>query len=308
MVFQTTYAQKLDLFTNSQVFSSGQPLLVYGNATSEENLIIRLFAPDGTIAKFDQINTKTDGSFNHVLLTWPESSPTFPFGTYTIEAISTVQEGFSQKMDLKFTSTSELVDVPVERQINTLVFAPETAAIDKTLRVFVQTTSDGLLIAGNPDELLETTHVHLPSGDVEGLAQSFQTLHQGLHFVDYVPNQLGTYVFHVVTFHQGTVSHGSAATNVLGQDIKGISEQIVKLNSILDETSSELDHLKTEIESFGPTLNEASENIDTSVSSMSSSVTNIEEASTQLNSLFFPVVASMGVIVALQIVIIARRR
>ena len=25
----------------------------------------------------------------------------------------------------------------------------------------------------------------------------------------------GTHVFHVVTFHQGTVSHGSAATNVL---------------------------------------------------------------------------------------------
>ena len=174
MFFQATFAQKLDLFTNSQVFSSGQPLLVYGNATSEENLIIRLFAPDGTIAKFDQINTKEDGSFNHVLLTWPESSPTFPYGTYTIEAISTVQEGFSQKIDLKFTSTSELVDVPVERQINTLVFAPETAAIDKTLRVFVQTTSDGLLIAGNPDELLETTHVHLPSGDVEGFTKKYK--------------------------------------------------------------------------------------------------------------------------------------
>jgi hypothetical protein len=41
---------------------------------------------------------------------------------------------------------------------------------------------------------------------------------------------------------------------------------------------------------------------------MSTSVTNIEEASVQLNSLFFPIVGSIGVIVALQIVILARRR
>ena len=41
---------------------------------------------------------------------------------------------------------------------------------------------------------------------------------------------------------------------------------------------------------------------------MSTSVTNIEEASIQLNSLFFPIVGSIGIIVALQIVILARRR
>ena len=308
LALPTSFAEELSLFTNSKVYTDRQPLFIYGNAIPGENIIIRLFAPDGSITKFDQITTSEDGSFNHVLLKWPTSSTSFPYGTYTIEAISTEQDGFSQRIDLKFTSTSELINVPVERQINTLVFAPETAAVNSPLRVFVQTTSDGLLIGGNPKKLLETTHVHLPTGEVESLSASFQTLHQGLYFVDYTPRLLGTYVFHVVTFHQGTVSHGSSATTIMSQDIRGISEQIIKLNSILDETASELDRLKSEIDDFGSTLEKSSSNIDSSVTSMSTSVTNIEEASIQLNSLFFPIVASIGIIVALQIVIIARRR
>ena len=303
------FAEELDVFTNNRVYSDGQPLFVYGTAIPGEDLIIRLFAPDGTIANFDQIATNPDdGSFNHVLLVWPTSSTSFPYGTYTVEVISAKQNGLSKTIDVKFTSSNELIDVPIERQINTLVFAPETSGINIPIRVFVQTTSDGLLIGGDPAKLLTTTHVHLPSGEVQSLSTSFETLHQGLYFVDYTPSQLGTYVFHVVTFHQGTVSHGSAATNVLSQDISGISDQIIKLNNILDETSGELDRLKSEVSDFGSTLETASNNIDSSVESVTSSVTNIEEASVQLNSLLFPVVASIGIIVALQIVILARRR
>ena len=299
---------ELELLTNNQVYSEGQPLFVYGKGQPDETLIIRLFAPDGTIANFDQIITNADGSFNHVLLIWPSPSPSFPFGTYTIEAISTEQNGLSQKIDVKFTSTTDLITVPVERQLNTSVFAPETAAINIPFRIFVQTTSDGLLIGDDPKELLQTTHVHLPSGKVETLSNAFSTLHQGLYYTDYTPKEEGTFVFHVVSFSQGTISHGSVATNVLSQDLGGISNQIIKLNSVLEETSNELDTLKLEIEGFGSTLESASSNIDTSVTSISHSVINIEEASSQLNSLFFPIVASIGIIVALQIAILARRR
>ncbi len=299
---------ELELATNNQVFSENQPLFVYGKGLPNENLIIRLFAPDETIARFDQISTNDDGSFNHVLITWPEPSSSFPFGTYTVEVISTEQSGASQKIDVKFTSTTELVKVPVERQINTLVFAPETAAVNNSFRVFVQTTSDGLLIGSDPSKLLETTHVHLPSGKVETLSDSFVFLHIGLQIVDYTPREEGTFVFHVVAFSQGTISHGSAATLVQSQDLSGISDQIIQLNSILDETSKELDTLKSEVQEFGSTLENASKNIDTSVASVSNSVLNIEEASSQLNSLLFPIVASIGIIVALQVAILARRR
>ena len=304
----SSFSEGLELFTNSKVYAPAHNLQVYGNGLPEENLIIRLFAPDESIAKFDQITTELDGSFNYDLLTWPEPLTTFPYGTYTVEVISTEQNGISKKIDVKFTSTTNLVDVPVERNVNTLVFAPETAAINQSFRVFVQTTSDGLLIGNDPSELLGTSHVHLPTGQVVSLSNSFNMLHDGLFFIDFTPQQIGTYVFHVVTFSKGTVSHGSAATLVLSQDISGVAEQVIKLNSILEQTSDELDKLKTEISGFGSTLESASGNIDTSVSTISSSVSNIEEASLQLNSLLFPIVASIGIIVALQIAIFARRR
>ena len=307
-IIPSIWAEELEIFTNSNVYSDGQPLLVYGKALSNENLILRLFSPDGTIAKFDQIIVESDGSFNHILLTWPNSTTKFPYGTYTIEAISTTQNGLSKSIDIKFTSTSELVQVPVERHVSTSVFAPEVAAVNKPFRVFVQVTSDGLLVGGNPNDLLSSSHVHPPSGEPQSFSQSFQTLHEGLYFIDYTPVQTGTYVFHMVAFSKGTVAHGSAATTVLNQDISGVAEQVVKLNSILNETSGELDRLKSEIGVFGTTLDSASKNIDSSVSTISSSVTNIEDASGQLNSLFFPIVASIGIIVALQIAILARRR
>ena len=102
------------------------------------------------------------------------------------------------KIEIKFSSTSEFVQVPIERNVNTIVFAPETAAVSRDFRVFVQTSSDGLLIGNDPTKLLGKTHVHLPSGLSISLSISFKTLHQGLYFVDYTPKEEGTHVFHVV--------------------------------------------------------------------------------------------------------------
>ena len=299
---------ELELFTNSKVYSTEHNLQIYGKGLPEENLILRLFAPDATISKFDQIITNSDGSFNYNLLLWPEPSTNFPYGTYTVEIISTEQNGISKKIDVKFTSTTDLIDVPVERHVTTLVFAPETAAINQSFRVFVQTTSDGLLIGNEPTKLLDATHVHLPSGLSISLSDSFKTLHQGLYFVDFTPRDEGTHVFHVVSFSQGTTSHGSAATNVLSQDLAGISNQIIKLNTILDATSSELDTLKSEIAGFDTTLEHASNQIDENIGTISTSVKFISEASSQLNALMLPIIASIGLIVALQITILARRR
>ena len=299
---------ELELFTNSKVYTTEHNLQIYGKGLPEENLIMRLFSPDATIAKFDQIITNSDGSFNHNLLIWPEPSTSFPYGTYTVEIISTEQNGISKKIDVKFTSTTDLIEVPVERHVSTLVFAPETAAINQSFRVFVQTTSDGLLIGNDPAKLLGTTHVHLPSGLSVSLSDSFNTLHQGLYFVDFIPKDEGTHVFHVVAFSQGTTSHGSAATNVLSQDLGGISDQIIKLNTILDETSGELDNLKSEIAGFDTTLEHASNLIDENIGTISTSVKFISEASSQLNALMLPIIASIGLIVALQITILARRR
>ena len=307
------FAEELKVYTNQQIYSTQHPLLVYGTGPENSPLILRLFAPDGTIAEFEQIITNTDGSFSHKMLDWPSSSTKYPFGTYTVEAITNVGE--SQKIDIKFASSTELELIPIERKITTQVFAPEMAAADRSFRVFVQVTSDGLLVSGDAKKVLSSSHIHSPDGKVQSLAMSMEMLHEGLYFVEYTPRIEGTYIFHMVAFSQGTQSHGSAATLVLGQDLGGISKQIVILDEVLTTASDNLNVLQTDIHGFGSTLEDASTTlrdsvttIDASVSSMSSAVDNIEEASLQVNSLLFPIMGAIAVILALQISIIARRR
>ena len=307
------FAEDLSAFTNQQIYTTQHPLLVYGTGPENAPLVVRLFAPDSSIAEFQQITTNSDGSFSYKILDWPDSSTKYPFGTYTVEVLTNV--GLTQKIDIKFASSTELELIPIERRITTEVFAPEMAAADRPFRVFVQVTTDGLLVSGDAKKVLSSSHIHSPDGKVQSLAMSMEMLHEGLFFVEYTPRTEGTYIFHMVAFSEGTQSHGSAATLVLGEDIAGISRQIITLNDVLTTASTELDTLQTDIHGFGTTLEDASaklENsvtvIDTSVSAMSSAVENIEQASLQVNSLLFPIMGAIAVILALQISIIARRR
>jgi len=299
---------ELDISTNSKVYSPEHTLQVYGIGLPEENLILRLFAPDESITKFEQIQTESDGSFNHQLLTWPTPSSGTPYGTYVVEVLSTEQNGLSKKINIKFSSTTELISVAIERQIDTVVFAPETGALNQSFRVFVQTTRDGLNIGNDPSQLLGNSLIHLPDGSSLSMKNYFKTLYAGVYYFDFTPRQQGTHVFQISVFNEGVTSKGFAATNVLSQNLGGINKQITKLNSVLDETSNELNILKSEIEGFDTTLLTASDKIDKSTGSISTSVEAISEASSQLNSLLFPIIASIGIIVALQITIIARRR
>jgi hypothetical protein len=305
------YAQFADSFevnVSSTIYTDGQPLLVYGTAKPDSSLILRLWAPDGSFAKFDQIDIGSAGSFQYVLYTWPDASTSVPYGTYTLEVLDTSGSGESERIDITFSSSQEIVSTPANRILETVVFVPETAVVNAPIRVYVQVTGDGLLIENRPLELLETSHVHLPDETVHSFSGQFKTLHRGLYFVDYTPTHLGTHVFHASVFYQGTASQGSAASTVMSQDISDISDQILEINRVLEDTSSELDRLKSEIDAFDTTLLAASDTIDTSVSSMSGSVGSIVDASLQLNSLLFPIMGLIAVIVALQIAVLARHR
>ena len=307
------FAAEVEVYTNQQIYTTPHPLYIYGTGDPNTPLVLRLYTPDGSTAEFKQIIVNADGSYNLKLLEWPKSSTEFPYGTYTIEA--TPQLGPTKTIDIKFAASSELRQVPIERDLNTQVFAPEIAAVNKPFRVFVQVTSDGLMVSAESVKILSSSHIHSPSGKVQSLAKSLEMLHEGLYFVEYTPRIEGNFIFHMVAFSQGTQSHASAATLVLGQDIAGLARQVVTLNEVLDTASTELGTLQSEIHGFGTTLGDASETIrtsvtkiDTSVTSMSSAVANIEEASLQVNSLLFPIVGAIAVILALQITILARRR
>ena len=161
------FAAELTMYTNQQIYTTQHPLLVYGTGPADAPLVLRLFAPDGTIAEFEQIITNPNGSFSHKILDWPSSSTKYPFGTYTVEAITNTGE--SQKIDIKFASSTELELVPIERKITTQVFAPEMAAADRSFRVFVQVTSDGLLVSGDAKNVYHHHTYILPTEKCKAL-------------------------------------------------------------------------------------------------------------------------------------------
>ena len=99
------FAEGLTAYTNQQIYSTQHPLLVYGTGPANAPLVLRLFAPAGTIAEFEQIITNSDGSFSYKMLDWPTSSTKFPFGTYTVEAISSTTEE-NHKIDIKFAAST----------------------------------------------------------------------------------------------------------------------------------------------------------------------------------------------------------
>ena len=48
------FAEAPKLYTNQSVYSPQHPLFVYGEGPPNQPLIVRLFAPDGTTANFEQ--------------------------------------------------------------------------------------------------------------------------------------------------------------------------------------------------------------------------------------------------------------
>ena len=184
------FAAEFEVYTNQQIYSTPHPLYIYGTGDPNTPLVLRLYTPDGSTAEFKQIIVNSDGTFNLKLLDWPKSSTIFPYGTYTVEAIP--QSGPPKKIDIKFASSTELKHIPIERDLNTQVFAPEIAAINKPFRVFVQVTSDGLMVSSESVKVLSSSHIHSPNGKVQSLATSLEMLHEGLYFVEYTPRIEGT--------------------------------------------------------------------------------------------------------------------
>jgi len=124
------------LNTDSQLYTRGQPLLVYGKALPNEPIIIRLFAPDGTIAQFNQIAADNNGNYNQILIRWPNATANYAYGTYSVEGIATKEDSYSIRADIKFVPSTSVVPVPIQRNLIATVYAPQTAAVNETIRIF----------------------------------------------------------------------------------------------------------------------------------------------------------------------------
>ena len=56
------FAAELTIYTNQQIYATQHPLLVDGTGPEIAPLIVRIFAPNGSIAEYEQITTNSDGN------------------------------------------------------------------------------------------------------------------------------------------------------------------------------------------------------------------------------------------------------
>jgi len=108
LLHQDAHAEKLSLAVNDNIFIEGQPLIITGQSSSNDEIIIRLVAPDTGIKMFENIIVNESGNFSYIF-NWPFAPNDYEYGVYVLDAINVSQNNtLSDKIDIKFISNSTL--------------------------------------------------------------------------------------------------------------------------------------------------------------------------------------------------------
>lgn len=301
-----TAATDFILRSTQQVYLPGETLEIYGAASPGEVLVVRIYDPAGLAIRLENVPTDEDGFFRHELLTWPEPSRNLAFGTYTVEAISSMGNKDSQLLEVSFAGEvieGESALFPKTHVLAVKLDAPSEVNINREFRIFIQVTFDGALVEAPDDAAVEamlgSSHIHSANTTVV-LSNKLIELHPGLYYADVKLEEGGAFVIHAVAFYRGFLSHDSrvltagASIGTIQESVNELNLELGRLQRGLDDTNAALNATKTTITDSS---NEISEQIELA-----------QQASGQINSLILPVLALISVIIALQISLFARIR
>ena len=297
------------LRSSQQVYLPGDTLEIYGAGAPDELLIIRIYDPAGLAVRMENVQVDEEGFFRDGIMVWPEPSRNMAFGAYSIEAISSLPGGGTQRIEVAFSEAiaeNVVTQFPVSHVLGVKLDSPSQVAVGNQFRIFAQVTFDGALVdaenEGSVLQLLGSSHIHSDNSTII-LSDKFNELHPGLYYVDVQLDIENVYIIHVVAFHRGFLSHDSRVVTASASSIGTIQESVNDLNKGLDSTNLELGRLEQ-------TLNDTEAKITSSVEDARSSVREelelAQQASGQINSLILPVLALISVIIALQISLFAR--
>ncbi len=316
--YQAFGAKPFILRSTQQVFVPGDPLEVYGAADANEILIVRIYDPAGLAIRIENVNVDERGFYKETIFEWPEPSSNLAFGSYTVEAISSIGHKDPQRLEVSFAEGTQEGVSPLFPKTHTLAVkldSPDQVKAGVEFRIFVQVTFDGALVDANLDpkiisELLGSSHIH-SSNDTIVLTKLLKELHPGLYYAD-VKLSEDTYIIHAVAFYRGFLSHDSRVVTVTSSSISSIQESVNQLDAQLDSTNQELQHVQEGLDQTRSALNDTQKAMTNSVEnaqkSISQEIENIQQASGQINSIIIPVLALISIIIALQISLFARIR
>lgn len=312
------YAERLILRSSQEIYLSGETLVIFGAAEPNDILPVTVFDPSGLAIRISSVEVDEDGFFRSGILTWPDPSRTFAYGTYSVEVRSSVDSNQSQRTEVTFAEGAESGIQPQFPKTHVLAVkldAPSQVAINEEFRIFVQLTFDGALLNALDDattaEILGSSHIHSSNSTIN-LSDKFKVLHPGLYFADVTLEKTDIYIIHAAAFYRGFLSHDSRVVTASQSSIGTIQESVNELDLRLESVNRELEHLQEILEETQTALNNTKSAITDSVKSAQESIGgeigNIQQASGQINSLILPVLALISIIIALQISLFARIR
>jgi hypothetical protein len=313
---QQAFGARFTLLVEENVYTPGENLVIYGYGAANDALVVRIFDPAGHAIRFDSVTTDSDGFFRKVIYQWDDPTAAIPFGSYTIEVISSLERTDTRKAEVTFAEGIEDTGprTPATHTLGIKLDLPNQVTVSESFRIFIQVTFDGALVAEEEEvvsELLGTSHVH--SGNAEiSLRDKLKRLHEGLYYADVTLDTEGTYIVHAAAFYRGLLSHDSKVVTATLSSISTIQESVRELDARLDSTNTELQNLHQGIEETRQSLNDTqsaiTDSVDNARTSIRQEIEGMRQATGQINSLILPVLALISVIIALQISLFARIR
>jgi hypothetical protein len=315
---QPVFSQaRLTLLTEEEVYNPNEDLVVYGHTVENDLVLIRIYNPVGIAIDIENIQADDGGFFRETIFEWPEPERDLPFGTYTIEAISS--SGDSSLLEIIFAEslqeTTDGVRIPKVHTLAVKLESPDQVTAGTTFRIFVQVTFDGALVNADANqpiaEILGSSHIHSGNSTII-LSGKFVKLHEGLYYADVKIDTEGSYVIHAIVFNRGLLSHDSKVVSVSLSTVSTIQESVRELDLRLNSTNRELERLQGGLDDTNSALNDTKGAITDSVEdarkSIREEIVTIRDASGQINAIILPVLALISVIIALQISLFARIR
>jgi hypothetical protein len=101
-------AARFTLLVEEDVYTPGETMVVYGAGAENDVIIVRMFGPTGQAISISNIITDSEGFFRESLYHWKDPVQSIPFGSYTIEAISSFGSTDIRRVDVTFQPPTRL--------------------------------------------------------------------------------------------------------------------------------------------------------------------------------------------------------
>lgn len=270
----------LELYTNKDIYTPDDTLVVFGNTIPNDSIIVELFNPTGNLIYRTQLDANGKGEFASILFKFPNpDSEKFRLGTYTLIAVSSIDKVNASKIFVYQLKQLEEVKSDLNLRLNLDLFVPAIASKHGIPVIAYVTLNDAPLL--NPDSV--TFELGYPDGKSVTLNY---TSTNGIYKASFDTEQVGYHYISVKVRYHDIVASKLAIINVFDDSSRILNSIDSKLNNLT--ATSYLDSKKLSM------IQDDMEKVSNSIS--------------QFTSLLLPILGIIIVILLIEAVLLVRYR